>query len=254
MLGVLALLVPLVPGVIWLALLYRTDKYEPEPKRMVALTYVLGVLAIVPAFIGERLGDRLYPYLRAVDAVAATPDGLMSIDPVPLAIGCFLIIGPCEELAKFLAVRLVMYRSREFDEPLDGIIYASAAALGFASLENVFYVIDWSGGPHVRWGMLGLRAFLALPGHVIFSCAWGIALGRAKFDPSYSVWPRLLGAMALHGLYDFLLMYPPIRPFIILYMTLMVPILWRQIRTLRDDSPFAPANREAAVERDGGAT
>src|SRR5581483_5063893 len=113
MLGVLALLVPLVPGVIWLALLYRTDKYEPEPKRLVALTYVLGVIAIVPAFIGERLGDRLYPYLRAVDAVAAMPEGLLSIDPLPLAIGCFLIIGPCEELAKFLAVRLVMYRSRE---------------------------------------------------------------------------------------------------------------------------------------------
>jgi RsiW-degrading membrane proteinase PrsW (M82 family) len=250
--GILALLVPVIPGILWLALLYRTDKYEPEPKRAVALTFVLGILAIIPAFIGERLGDHVYPYLRAVDAVATTPD--LSMSPVPLLIGCFLIIGPCEELAKFLAVRLVMFRSREFDEPLDGIIYASAAALGFASLENVFYVVDFAGGPHVRWGMLGLRSFLALPGHVIFSCAWGVALGRAKFDPRYRVWPRLLGAMALHGLYDFLLMYPPLRPAIILYMSLMVPVLWRQIRTLRDDSPFAPVNRAAAGERDGGAT
>src|SRR5436309_1089760 len=129
--GALALIVPVVPGIIWLALLYRTDKYEPEPKRAVALTFVLGILAIIPAFLGERLGDHIYPYLRAVDAVTSTPDGI-SMSPVPLAIGCFLIIGPCEELAKFLSVRLVMYRSREFDEPLDGIIYASAAALGFA--------------------------------------------------------------------------------------------------------------------------
>jgi RsiW-degrading membrane proteinase PrsW (M82 family) len=251
--GLAALIVPILPGVIWLYLLYRTDKYEPEPKRLVALTFLLGVVSIVPAFFGERFGDRIYPYLRAVDAVASASPS-MTINPVALAIGCFLIIGPCEELAKFLAVRLVMFRSREFNEPLDGIIYASAAALGFGSLENVFYVIDFTGGPHVRWGMLGMRAFLALPGHVIFACAWGVALGRAKFDPRYRVWPRLLLAMGLHGLYDFLLMVPPLRPLIILYMTLMVPVLWRQIRTLRDESPFAPMNRAAAGGRDAGAT
>ena len=45
-------------------------------------------------------------------------------DALPVALGCFLVIGPVEELAKFLAVRLYIFRDAEFDEPLDGIIYA----------------------------------------------------------------------------------------------------------------------------------
>jgi protease PrsW len=248
-----ALVVPLVPGLIWLWIFYRTDRYEPEPKRMVALTFLLGVLSIVPAFIGERLGERVYPFLRQIEA-ASTEHTASAVHALPLFIGCFLIIGPCEELAKFAAVRLFMYRSREFDEPLDGLIYAAAAALGFASLENVFYVVDFSRGlDHVtiRWGMLGVRAFLALPGHVIFAATWGYALGRARFDAQYRVWPRVALAAALHGLYDFLLIYPPTRPVIVLYMALMVPVLLRQIRALRADSPFSPeaiAARRAADE------
>ena len=86
-----------------------------------------------------------------------------------MIIGCFLVIGPCEEIAKFLAVRLFVYRNHEFDEPLDGIIYAAAAALGFASLENVLYVIDWHTGVTSSGARSAMRSLLALPGHVIFA-------------------------------------------------------------------------------------
>jgi RsiW-degrading membrane proteinase PrsW (M82 family) len=247
-----ALIVPLVPGLIWLWIFYSTDRYEPEPKRMVALTFLLGIVSILPAFIGERLGERIYPFLHQIEAAAASPTG--DVPALPLFIGCFLVIGPAEELAKFAAVRLFIYRTREFDEPLDGIIYAAAAALGFASLENIFYVVDFSHGIHgiqIRWSMLGVRAFLALPGHVMFAATWGYALGRRKFDPTYLVWPRVALASALHGLYDFLLVYPPTRRAIIIYMSLMVPILIKQIRVLRADSPFAPKPDDAAAEGDG---
>jgi len=233
--GFAALIIPMIPGVIWLWIIYKTDLYEPEPKRLVLATFGLGILAIVPAFGGERLAGMVYPFLRYMEAAAAT--GVTA--PLPMAIGCFLVIGPCEEIAKFLAVRLFVYRNKEFNEPLDGIIYAAAAALGFASLENVLYVIDWHTG-HVRWGDLGIRSLFALPGHVIFSTTWGYALGRAKFDDRYRVWPMVMLAALLHGLYDFLLMYKPLSPLIWLYMSLMVPIIVRQIRLLRAESPFAP--------------
>ncbi|HUS63613.1 MAG TPA: PrsW family intramembrane metalloprotease [Kofleriaceae bacterium] len=236
--GLLALVVPILPGLIWLAIFYRTDRYQPEPKRLVALTFALGIFSIVPAFIGERFAERIYPYLGQIEIAAHAPLGEL-VSPVPLFIGCFFVIGPCEEFAKFLAVRLFVYRHRAFDEPIDGIVYAAAAALGFASLENLFYVTNFQTG-EIRWGLLGVRAFLALPGHVLFSATWGYALGRKKFDPAYRVWPMVLAAAGLHGLYDFLLMYPPSRPVIILYGALMVPVLLRQIRVLRADSPFAP--------------
>jgi len=248
--GLAALLVPMIPGVIWLWIIYRTDWYEPEPKRLVLATFALGIVAIGPAFAAERLAGMVYPFLRYIEQAALT--GVAA--PWPMAIGCFLVIGPAEELAKFLAVRLFVYRNKEFNEPLDGIIYAAAAALGFASLENVLYVIDWHSGPlHIQWGALGIRSLLALPGHVIFATTWGYALGRQKFDPSYRVWPMVILAALLHGLYDFLLMYRPTQPLILLYMSLMVPIIIRQIRLLRAESPFAPGGTLAQPAASDGA-
>jgi RsiW-degrading membrane proteinase PrsW (M82 family) len=232
-----ALVLPIVPGILWMWLLYRTDIYEPEPPEKVLSTFLLGVASILPAFGLERLAGFAYPFLEAIEQASVSSQATLT-EALPVALGCFLVIGPAEELAKFLAVRLYIFRDPEFDEPLDGIIYSSAAALGFASLENVFYVIDFTGGLHVRWAALGVRSFLALPGHVIFGATWGYALGRRKFDPTYPVWSRVALAAGLHGLYDFLLIYPPTRPLIVLFMAIMVPVLVRQIRALREDSPF----------------
>lgn len=254
--GLAAVVVPLIPGVIWLWIFYRTDWYEPEPKRLVLGTFGLGVLAIVPAFAGERLAGLLYPFLDQIEQAANAGGGGSAW---PMLVGCFLVIGPCEELAKFLAVRLFVYRHKEFDEPLDGIIYSAAAALGFASLENVLYVFDWR-TTHLNWTALGVRSLLALPGHVIFSTTWGYALGRQKFDAKYRVWPMLILAAALHGLYDFLAMYGPTRRFILLYMCVMVPVLMRQIKLLRAEPPFAPGVQDlppraaAGGGHDGDAT
>jgi RsiW-degrading membrane proteinase PrsW (M82 family) len=246
----------MIPGVIWLWIFYRTDHYEPEPKRLVLATFCLGLLAILPAYGAERLIGLAYPFLEQLERAAQNGSG----SAWPMLVGCFFIIGPCEELAKFLAVRLFIYRHKEFNEPLDGIIYAAAAALGFASLENVLYVFDWKTS-HLNWSALGVRSLLALPGHVIFATTWGYALGRQKFDPKYLVWPMVVLAAMLHGLYDFLAMYGPTRRFILLYMCVMVPVIVRQIRLLRADSPFAPGLTElprprAVVDgaRDGDAT
>jgi RsiW-degrading membrane proteinase PrsW (M82 family) len=232
-----ALLLPIVPGALWMWIVYRTDIYEPEPPQKVLKTFALGVFSILPAYLLERLAGFAYPFLEAIEKIGVASSATAA-DALPVALGCFLVIGPIEELVKFAAVRLWIYRDPEFDEPLDGIIYASAAALGFASLENVFYVVDFTHGLGIRWAALGLRSFLALPGHVIFGATWGYALGRKKFDPTYPVWSRVALAAVLHGLYDFVLIYPPTRPLIILFMALMVPVLFKQIRALRDDSPF----------------
>ncbi len=237
MIGLAALLLPIVPGIVWMWILYRTDIYEPEPPGKVLATFILGVASIIPAFALERLAGLAYPFLEAIER-ASIASLASARDALPVALGCFLVIGPAEELAKFAAVRLFIYRDPEFDEPLDGIIYSSAAALGFASLENVLYVIDFTHGLSIRWAALGVRSFLALPGHVIFGATWGYALGRRKFSPSYPVWSRVALAAGLHGLYDFVLIYPPTRPLILLFMSIMVPVLVKQIRALRDDSPF----------------
>jgi RsiW-degrading membrane proteinase PrsW (M82 family) len=58
-----------------------------------------------------------------------------------------VVVGPVEELCKFGAVRLGVYRSLYFDAPIHGLVYSVTASLGFASLENLFYVFQY--GPEV---------------------------------------------------------------------------------------------------------
>src|SRR5580704_11588827 len=96
-----AVVIPMIPGVIWLWIFYRTDQYEPEPKRLVLATFALGVLAILPAYGAERLIGMAYPFLDQIERAAQSGGG----SAWPMLVGCFFIIGPCEELAKFLAVR-----------------------------------------------------------------------------------------------------------------------------------------------------
>ena len=113
----------------------------------------------------------------------------------------FIVAGFTEEFSKFLVVRTTIYKSPYFDEPIDGLVYSSAAALGFASLENIEYLIqlwlaDGPGkGANYNNGACG-----------IFSDV-GLSPGYEKLKRKNStifLWLGLLGAMAGHGLFDFL--------------------------------------------------
>ena len=107
------------------------------------------------------------------------------------------VVGPVEETCKFLAVRLRAYRSPYFEEPMDGLVHAAAASLGFASLENLFYILDY--GPEV----MIIRAPLSTLGHLIFGSLWGYALGlRHEGGDARLVWRGLGLAALLHGLFN----------------------------------------------------
>src|SRR5262249_7009888 len=92
------LVLPVLPGTAWLWTSYRTDRSQPEPTRLVLATFGLGVLAIAPAFGAERAAQALAPLAAVFDA---PPGGGRPFD---IALACFFVIGPAEELAKFSAV------------------------------------------------------------------------------------------------------------------------------------------------------
>jgi RsiW-degrading membrane proteinase PrsW (M82 family) len=240
-----AVLLPILPGILWLVVVYRADR-DPEPKHVVAATFVLGALLLVPCLVLERLADRAYPFLYTFDERGAAP-------PLgPLAIGCFLVVGPVEELAKLAAVKLYAWRHRAFDLPYDGMVYAAAAALGFASVENVAYVVDFDGPPSVRWGLLGLRTLVAVPGHLLFSALWGYTLGRKRARlATVPTGLAVAAAALLHGTYDFLLAHPLLRPWVILFLALLLPVVVRQFWLLRD-AVVAPAASPPGAGRAGG--
>lgn len=181
----LAAALALAPGLFWLWFFVRKNDYRPEPRRLLAATFVWGMLAVLPAALIETplLGDLL-----------DNPDL-----PLRIAAAQFLfVVGPVEEGCKFLAVRLHAYRSRYFEEPMDGLVYAAAASLGFASAENFFYVLTF--GPEVMIA----RAPLSTLAHLVFGCIWGYALGagiRRTGGAAFAL-AGLAVAAGLHGAFN----------------------------------------------------
>jgi len=205
------LVLAVAPGVFWLWYFYRWDKFEPEPKVLVALMFVLGVLVTIPVAL--------------VQGFVA----LFIISPIVMA----AVVAPVvEEYAKFFIVRRTMYRNPEFNEPMDGIVYAVAVRLGFASLENILYVFSaFLESPELGVGTLVIRALLSVPGHAIFAGMWGYGLGVAKFAAPERrqaiVLQGLVLAMVLHGLFNFLLGLADFFIYsLLVFLLVLIPVMW----------------------------
>jgi RsiW-degrading membrane proteinase PrsW (M82 family) len=221
----LLLVIALAPALFWLWFFYKQDCYEPEPLSLVARMYFLGMIAAVFALFLENI---IVPY-------------------IPGLLFPSLVVPMTEELAKFSMVVLFVYRNSEFDEPMDGIVYATATALGFATVENVLYAL-----PLESFSSLFItgtfRAVLSVPGHALFAVFWGFALGIAKFRPpgkkNVIIIAGLVIAIGVHGFFNLLLdlSYPGLA---VLFL-LLLPVVWwiaeKRIRAaLLSDNGFAPA-------------
>jgi len=115
-----------------------------------------------------------------------------------------VIIAPIlEEGFKFFVVYYFFFKDKEFDEPMDGIIYTVSVALGFASIENVGYVYNSFATGNMEKTILA-RAFLTVPGHALFASFYGYAMGVIKFkvDSKVTYTNALLAAMLAHGLFN----------------------------------------------------
>ncbi len=208
-LAILAL--ALGPGIFWMWYFYHRDRFEPEPAALIAKIFLLGVLVTFPvAFVEGFFG--LFIASSLITGVVIAP-----------------IV---EESGKFAVVYWFAYRDTEFDEPMDGIVYAAAAALGLASLENVLYVFSaYVTSPSLALGTIVVRALFSVPGHALFSSVWGYALGRAKFAAPERragiVFRGLALAMVLHGIFNFLLFSADIVAYaMVVFILILIPGLW----------------------------
>jgi len=151
----------------------------------------------------------------------------------------FIEIGLTEEFFKALAFFIPVYWSRHMNEPYDGIMYAVAAALGFAAIENVMYVMD--GGMQTALS----RALTAVPAHAIFGVTMGYYLGIAhmyeELKSKYLV-KALLVPIVLHGIYDFILMVEIgwLLLMFIPYVIVLYSMAIKKMKRLSDSSIFKP--------------
>jgi RsiW-degrading membrane proteinase PrsW (M82 family) len=187
----LGLLFSVVPALLWLAIFYRVDSREPEPKQLVIAVYLVGLLLAAALF---------QPVVNGFFTV----DGWMYQTWWSQLLGEILVIGVLGMGLVYLAVRVMLYSNPEFDERLDGIIYAMAAGLGIATVINFGYVLQHGG---VDLGIGSIRMVINALGYASFAGVLGYFIGQAHFEktPPYYL-PLGLGlAAVLNGLYFFLL-------------------------------------------------
>jgi RsiW-degrading membrane proteinase PrsW (M82 family) len=180
-----------IPAIIAMWIVDRLDAKRPEPARTRRLVVLAGMLSVIPALILELVvsasfADRIEPQLTYQGS----------------SFQAFVVAAMVEEACKILVVYWVVWRRPEFDERMDGIVYASRAGLGFALVENVMYLLDQASlsGQLVVWVE---RALLAIPGHAMWTGMIGAMAARRRFDrKGLGLIGGYLLAVAFHGTYD----------------------------------------------------
>ncbi|SET33152.1 Membrane proteinase PrsW, cleaves anti-sigma factor RsiW, M82 family [Natronincola peptidivorans] len=209
--GIRLFVIAVIPSIAIATAIYLTDRYDREPLHLLAKVFLLGALSVIPVLIVQRLLLRLNIFT-----------GLLAA-----AFTAFIIAGVTEEYFKRAVVLYSAYNSRHFNEKLDGIVYCAFSALGFATVENIMYVVfRFSSNYYV--GIM--RGILSVPAHILFAVTMGYYLSLAKFSEDPAEKRRyfsrsLLVPAIFHGLFNFILMAG-----IPLLMLLFIPYviyLWR---------------------------
>lgn len=220
------LLLSLPAGFFWLWYVYGRCRFHPPPIALVALAFVCGMASPALVLAVDGFVEPRFPTIAAM---------VESRFLLPRLFYFVVMVGLLEEASKLISVRATVYYARSFDDVVHGVVFSSAAALGFATVENARYV-EWHGAEV----LLG-RVILSTFGHVLQSMIWGFAMGAQKTKAGG--WGGLLTGLALaaliHGIYDLLLVYDQMWLALVLLF-----VLWRvflgQIEAATRESPHRP--------------
>ncbi len=221
---------------LWVWVLRRYDRLEPEPlKVLLRVGFLGGLLSIIPAIILNITMD----HFLGLSRIVGDPFRRVSL---PLALTSAMFIGINEETWKFLVTLRLVRKLPQFDEPIDGMIYAMTVALGFAAIENIEYIVRY--GP----GVLLTRSFLSVPLHLACGAIWGYGLARARFISKHKRYfttalPYLLTGAAIHGAFDFFV-FLRTWTMVLVYPLVLIIVLYsnRKLRYLRSQYLFIKGN------------
>lgn len=218
------LILGFAPALFWLWYFYLKDRYAPEPRAWILRIFLLGMLSTIPIALVEGLIGIVFP-----------SDVFLVVVVAPVV----------EEIGKFLVVYWFVFRRPVFDEPVDGIVYAVTAALGFAALENFVYLFAaYSETLSLPLELSLLRAVLSVPGHALMSSMWGYALGQSLVTPhplaTRLIYHGLLLAILLHAAFNLLVGAGLVGAVVLILV--LVPAMWllatrRITASLRGSAP-----------------
>ncbi len=200
----------ITPGIALALTFYWFDRHDREPISMLLKVFVLGALYVIPAILIENF-LLFFNIFGGILGAAYT---------------AFIVAGLTEEYIKRKVVLKYVYFNPVFNEKLDGIVYCVMSALGFATFENIMYVVFlFSDVESVGY----YRAIISVPAHMLFAVTMGYYLSLAKFSSTpeehrYFFKKSLTVPAVMHGIFDFILM-SNIQPLMFLFIPFVI-YLW----------------------------
>lgn len=238
---VLHIAVPLIIAALWFAIARRMDRAAPKPWWLVILTGAVA-LAINPLVLYLRMPiegiDWLDPHIA---------DRVGRVEAFPSALLAYAVhAGAPEELVKLLPVLMVARWTKHFDEPIDGILYCTASAVGFSCIEEYGYL--FYGRMHAS--LLVLRATSTPPAHIFFTAIVGYALGQG-IGKGWRAIPigvvGFVGSVLAHALYDALVSFPALQVAARVYLVALLLLFTYLVRRARRGSKRRVAPAPGAV-------
>lgn len=218
----LAILFGLIPSVLWLIFWLREDKEgNKEPVGLILFTFIAGMLSVVCVLPVERILS------------AFTSNNTQLI----------ILWSLAEELFKYGAFALIMSSNSHLDEPVDYPIYLMTAALGFAALENIMYLIKPLSVSTATVSFLTghLRFLGSTLLHSVASGIIGISIGLAFFKSSGTrtlyTFIGIVGAVTLHSLFNFFIIQNSGKNFLQIFgflwvITIIIMLLFEKLRRM----------------------
>jgi RsiW-degrading membrane proteinase PrsW (M82 family) len=167
----------LVLGIVWLSFFLLEDNEKPEPKSLLLVTFILGLASAWIAIGVEQ-----------VFAVKSAAWNIADYSRISLVVNSAI-----EELTKFGVVWIFIRKSKFFDEPIDRMIYMITAALGFATMENLLFLLSTTISMDELINLALLRFIGATLMHAIAAGFFGYFWSRRKI-----VW-GVAGAILIHA-------------------------------------------------------
>ncbi|MEM6963199.1 MAG: PrsW family glutamic-type intramembrane protease [Bacteroidota bacterium] len=198
MISLITILAAVVPGLLICYFIFRQDKHEREPIPLLVVSFVLGlIIYFIARYFEGLLDDFISPYVEANNWDRSRHLGV-------LFFSAFIRTAFVEEVLKFIFLLAIPFQNKNFNEPMDGIVYTVMIGMGFAVLENLVYCLPDD------YALALVRDFTAVPSHAVFAVILGYYVGLAKFMPDkkrkikYILFGLFL-AVGVHGLYDIFL-------------------------------------------------
>ncbi|WP_064091007.1 glutamic-type intramembrane protease PrsW [Rossellomorea aquimaris] len=173
----------IAPGLALLSYFYLRDEYESEPITLVFKTFIYGTIITFPIMFLQ--------YVLGVEGFI--PSNLAN---------AYISSGLLEEFFKWFILMFAIFQHVNFNDPYDGIVYGASVSLGFATVENILYLV--ANGVEYAFG----RALLPVSSHALFGVIMGYYLGKAKFSLKEEKRKWLLISLFipifLHGTYNYI--------------------------------------------------